>query len=323
MSGTKPAPSNVLMPTDRPLLTAGALVWRLRGRKIEVALIHRPRYDDWSWPKGKIDPGEQAPATAVREVAEETGLEVRLGPPLPRSLYAMPRGDLKEVRYWAASVTGGDGALLHEVDEVAWLTPGAARRRLTHPRDVLQVQALTDAHERKALATWPLLVVRHGHSVARSQWQLDDWLRPLDDDGSRQAEWLVPLLGSYGVERIISSPSTRCLETMEPYVRHRRVRIDSKKGLSEERYAEEPDKVIKHTDRALQRGIPTALCTHRPLVPAMLQHLEKRADSVAVKALEKVGASPLDKGEVLVCHMSGVGEDARVVAVERHQPGVG
>jgi 8-oxo-(d)GTP phosphatase len=304
---------------DRPLTAAGAVLWRRRRRKIEVALIHRPRYDDWSWPKGKLDRGEGAAVAAVREVAEETGHTARLGIPLPRSLYALPRGELKEVRYWAATITGGDGVLQHEVDEVAWLTPGAARRRLTHPRDALQLQAVLDADGQGTLDTRPLLIVRHAASVARAGWELDDWLRPLNPDGLDRAAALIPLLAAYEIDEVVSSPSTRCLETVEPYVRARQARVVAKKGLSEERYAEQPEKVAKHTARALESGVPTALCTHRPLLPDLLGYLAGRATPLAAKALKDARRDELGKGEVVICQVAGTGESARIVSVERNR----
>ena len=116
---------------------AGALVWRRRRSRIEVALVHRSRYDDWSWPKGKLDPGETFAQAAAREVLEETGLQVRLGIPLPELVYGLDNGATKLVRYWAAQVVGGSGVLEHEVDEVRWLDVETARRTLTYARDRL------------------------------------------------------------------------------------------------------------------------------------------------------------------------------------------
>ena len=89
----------------RDVRAAGAVVTRKGG---DVLLVHRPRYDDWSFPKGKLDPGEHAVTAAVREVAEETGLDVRLGPPLPGQRYRLANGRTKAVSYWTARVVGDD-----------------------------------------------------------------------------------------------------------------------------------------------------------------------------------------------------------------------
>lgn len=125
---------------------AGGAVWR-RGPDggLEVLLVHRPRYDDWSIPKGKCDPGEPDEACARREVAEETGLSCSVGPELPSQRYVDHRGRDKVVRYWAMSVVAGDGRLDHEVDEVVWLPLAAAGRRLSYARDAAVLDALPDA----------------------------------------------------------------------------------------------------------------------------------------------------------------------------------
>ena len=125
---------------------AGGAVWRHDADGgIEVLLVHRPRYDDWSLPKGKCDDGEADEDCARREVAEETGFSCSLGPRLPSQRYVDHRGRDKVVRYWAMSIVAGEGRLDHEVDEVAWLPLPAAARRLTYQRDVGVLDALPGA----------------------------------------------------------------------------------------------------------------------------------------------------------------------------------
>ncbi len=208
------------MPSAIP--AAGTIPWRLRDGRLEVALVHRPRYGDWSWPKGKVDPGEEWPVAAVRETREETGLTAHLGIPLPDATYTvMSRTgtpDEKRVRYWAATVTGSAARLAHEVDEVAWLGVDEAHHRLDYARDREQLLAVTQSHEHGVLGTWPLIVVRHAKAVARADYEgADDQRRPLDERGRARARALIPVLAAYGIRRLVSSPSVRCADTLAPY----------------------------------------------------------------------------------------------------------
>ncbi|MFG2312821.1 NUDIX hydrolase [Streptomyces sp. NPDC048566] len=131
---------------DDPILAAGCVLWRRSpaGSGLEICLVHRPKYDDWSHPKGKLKRGEAPLAGALREVAEETGHGAVPGAVLPTLRYEVA-GRPKEVRYWAAEAAGGAFTPNGEVDRVLWLSPGAARDRLTQPRDRDLVDALLDA----------------------------------------------------------------------------------------------------------------------------------------------------------------------------------
>lgn len=311
------------------VLAAGTLPWRRRRGRLQVALVHRPRYDDWSWAKGKLDRGETFPVAGVRETLEETGLRVRLGHPLPTTTYTVASGSgraVKEVRYWAAEVTGGDGGLVHEIDEVAWLEADEALERLTYAHDRAQVDALVAADATGTLTTWPLAILRHAKARPRSSWDDDDWLRPLDDQGRAQAADLVPLLAGYGIERLVSSPSTRASDTLAPYATATGGRLRLKPGLSEEGYAQDPSRAGHHLDRLLERGVPACLCSHGPVLPDLVNRLLARVDPrlapglVARSVIEDVASSGLAKGEVLVAHIVGTGDGARVVAAERHHP---
>lgn len=307
---------------------AGALPWRVVDGELQVALVHRPAYDDWAWAKGKVDPGEDWAATAVREVHEETGLIVRLGRPLPTSTYHVvdKRGAVatKKVHYWAAEVTGGTGELVNEIDEVAWLDVPSAMSRLDYRRDRDQLGAVARFAEAGTLATWPLVLVRHAHALPRGKWSGQDPQRPLDDKGVRRAKEVVPLLGAFGVVRVVSSPSARCVDTVAPYATKRGIRLRTKSGLSEEGYAAAPDKAARQVVRALAKGRPVALCSHGPVLPALLEQLLERvaaqADPATGATLATARDADLDKGELLVAHIAGVGDDARVVAVERFTP---
>ena len=166
-------------------------------------MVHRPKYDDWSWAKGKLDPGEEYPVAASRETAEETGLDVHLGMPLPPASYTvLDRTGVpatKQVRYWAAEVVGGEGRLVNEIDEVAWLDVLTAHDKLDYARDRDQLRAVVRADAAGRLTTWPLAVVRHAKARPRGSWTRPDPERPLDERGEVQAQSMVPLLAAYGV----------------------------------------------------------------------------------------------------------------------------
>lgn len=314
------------MPTTIP--AAGTLPWRVRDHDLEVALVHRPRYDDWSWAKGKLDPGEEWAPAAVRETHEETGLQVRLGVPLPEARYTLldkdGRPGDKVVRYWAATVTGGDGRLVNEIDDVAWLDPRTAHDRLDYARDREQLRALVRHHQAGMLDTWPLVLVRHARAVARGAWSgSDDTQRPLDRVGTARARALVDVLGAYAPERVVSSPSVRCLDTVEPFATLGRMRVRERNGLSEEGFAEDPSRAVRRLQKIVAAGRSTVVCSHGPVLPALLEVLHGLAgdaEAGSVALLEEAAREKLVKGEALVCHVAGAGPSARVVAVERHLP---
>jgi 8-oxo-dGTP diphosphatase len=306
---------------------AGTLPWRRRGGRLEVALVHRPKYDDWSWAKGKLDPGEQPSVAAVRETHEETGLVVRLGVPLPSAEYPLldSRGApaLKQVHYWAARVTGGTGELVNEIDEVIWADVRTANDLLHYARDREQLLALVRAEREDHLASWPLALVRHTKAKPRSAWHGDDRERPLDEVGHQQAQSVAAVLGAYGVERVVSSPSTRCVQTIEPYAAGLAGPVKLRESLSEEGFEAAPEGAARVLGKLLKRGRPAAMCSHGPVLPSLIDSLATRVRedepgaAVLVEELFAAADSGMRKGEVLVCHLRGKRELARVVAVER------
>ena len=320
-----PAEAQALAPADAQAVirAAGALPWRRRSAQLEVAMVHRPRYDDWSWAKGKLDPAEEWPVAAVREVFEETGLHVRLGRPLPSSEFPVKdsAGQLasKQARYWAAEVVGGDGTLVNEIDEVVWLDVEAASARLSYARDRDQLRALLRADHAWTLATWPLVIIRHAKALHRSRWPEADTLRPLGARGRERAEALVPLLAAYGVTRVLTSPSVRCLDTVLPYAVSAGLGIRLRAGLSEEGFVERPSRAPHHLTQLLERGDPAALCSHGPVLPVLLEALAGITDFSESPAKLKLSAAAergLSKGGALVAHLVGTGTRARVVDVE-------
>jgi 8-oxo-dGTP diphosphatase len=281
----------------RDVLAAGVVVFR-PGRR--VLLVHRPRYDDWSFPKGKLDPGEHLTACAVREVAEETGLRVRLGPPLSPQRYRNGNDRMKTVSYWTGRVVGDDdvsGYLVNdEIDDVAWVPLDEAVERLTYPHDR---DTLAEA-VRLRRRTHALVVLRHGAARSRSAWRGDDRLRPLLVAGRHQAQQLVPLLSAYDVTRVVSSSSTRCVQTLQPYVDTTGWKLEPEDGLSEEGATAES--VLGIVDALVHAEEGAVLCGHRPVLPSVFDAL----------GIDDPGLEP---GGLLVVHL----RKGKVVATEAHR----
>ncbi len=276
------------------VVAAGAVVVRRRNGG-EVLLVHRPRYDDWAWPKGKQDPGEHVTATAVREVLEETGFEVRLGRPLSRQMYVVSGGRAKTVHYWIARTMSGKSLAgftpNREIDEIRWVGFDKASRMLTYADDV----QLLEQARRHLQRTQTLVVLRHGRARRRSEWTGADPARPLTDVGKAQARSIGPVLAAYGVTQVVTSDWRRCVDTVQPYADDMVLPVETVPDLNEERALPLP--VL---DRLLADRESAVLCTHRPVLPAVLARLG-------------VEEEPLAPGEMVVCHH----RQRRVVATER------
>ncbi|OMC03325.1 NUDIX hydrolase [Mycobacterium sp. NS-7484] len=235
------------------------------GGDIEVALVHRPRYDDWSFPKGKLDPGEIEPVTAVREVNEETGHHAVLGRRLGSISYDVPEGK-KRVWYWAARATAGEFTPNDEVDKLVWLPIDAAATELHYE------------HDRKVLrrfAKYPpdtktVIVVRHGSAGRRSRFKGDDRKRPLDKKGRAQAESLVGQLLAFGATTLYAADRLRCHQTITPLAQELGVDIHNEPALSEEGYAHDHKAARSRLlDIAARAGTPV-ICSQGKVIPGLI-----------------------------------------------------
>lgn len=303
------------------VLAAGAVCWRVGPSGLEVLLVHRPRYNDWSWPKGKVDAGETLPEAAVREVAEETGYDIVLGLPMPHARYTVGRSLTKHVSYWAAEVTSRKPPRPDdpkEIDEAAWYSVAAARNRLTRFSDREQLDKLEHAHRTDALRAWPLIIVRHGKAFPRSKWHETEHVRPLLALGTRQAMALTGLLGAWDVRKIASSPWKRCVATVKPFSAATGISVKKISALSEQANADDPDRTVKALEKILGRGKPTAVCTHRPVLPTVLGTLAAHSpDGLAQRLPDK---DPyMNPGEILVAYVRP-GPVPRIVEFERYRP---
>jgi 8-oxo-(d)GTP phosphatase len=256
-----------VVPLNKAVLAAGAVLWRLNGDSAtpEIAIIHRPRYDDWSLPKGKVDPGETEPVTAVREVHEETGYSSHLGRRLVAVSYPVEQG-IKKVRYWAASTIDGEFIPNDEVDELKWLPVAEAMKELKYPHDRKVLRRFT----KHQADTQTVLIVRHGTAGSKSRYKGDDRKRPLDKHGRAQAESLVGVLLAFGANTVYAADRVRCHQTVEPLAEELGTTIHSEPLLTEEEYPENR-KAARHRvlEIASSGGTPV-ICTQGKVIPDLI-----------------------------------------------------
>ena len=317
---------------DKPpkIPAAGAVLWRHGGQGPEVALVHRPRYDDWSFPKGKSQPGEHVLITAVREVTEETGIAIILGRRL-RTVRYLSDGRPKQVDYWAARPAahaagepdepGGPADPVpfvpnEEVDQLAWLPLTEAGDRLTyaHDTEVLSEFAAAPA------ATTAVIMVRHASARNKKAWQNaghpDDLTRPLTPLGQAQAKLLSQILSCFGPARVISSTAERCLATVEPYAKLTGGVVEPTPAFAPppgSPESGEPPLDATAPARELMTGLittgePVVTCAHRETLPAMM-----RAACEVLGAPVPAGPA-LHKGAFWALHAAG----GRLISAEQH-----
>jgi 8-oxo-dGTP diphosphatase len=249
------------------VLAAGGVLWRPGHREssAEVAVIHRPRYDDWSLPKGKVDPGETEPVTAVREVFEETGHHVQLGRRIASVSYSIEQRT-KKVQYWSARSLDGSFAPNNEVDDLIWLSAAAAIKKVSYPYD------------RKVLRRWAkqppdtksVLIVRHGTAGSKSRFSGDDKIRPLDKKGRAQAEALVAQLMTFGPTDVYSADRLRCHQTVEPLAEELGVTIHNEPALTEEAYADNPKRARRRVLQIAESHRTPVICTQGKVIPDLI-----------------------------------------------------
>lgn len=203
--------------SGKTVLAAGAVLYRFTKKgDVEVAVVHRPRYDDWSLPKGKLDRGEALPVTAKREILEETGHECILGQSLGESNFRLKNGAFKRVWYWAAREIGGEFVPSDECDRMDWLSVSDAFDRVSYELDQNVIATFRSSVEPHAATLRQLILIRHARAGDRSEWKGDDARRPLDKKGLLQAEYLAPQLRAFGVTSVVSAEPDRCIQTVAP-----------------------------------------------------------------------------------------------------------
>lgn len=261
--------------TERAIRAAGGVLWRVGPddpATVQVAVIHRPRYDDWSLPKGKLASGESEPDCAVREVLEETGHHARLGRSLGETRYLKESDGStrpKVVRWWAMEATGGTFSPTREVDRLEWLAPGDAEALLTRDTD----RQLLERFVRGPIPARTVLLVRHASAGSRSRWTGDDRLRPLDECGMAQAEELVRPLSHFDPTHIISADFVRCVQTVQPLGMAMVLPIAREPLLSELGYPGREEAAVNLLRSAGGEHAVVVACSQGDVIPDLLARL--------------------------------------------------
>ncbi|MEE2034447.1 NUDIX hydrolase [Rhodococcus chondri] len=263
------------------IFAAGAVLWRFDpadSSAVEIAVVHRPRYDDWTFAKGKLDPGETPVVAAVRELEEETGFRAALGRHLGKVTYpVVGHRKLKRVDYWSARILSGAFEPNDEVDELRWVPPDVAFEQLSYPMD----RSVLRRFRALPADTTTAIIVRHAKAGSRKKHRGDDHERELDASGRAQAAALVPQLSAFDADSVVSADRVRCIQTVRPYAERLGVDISVEPALSEEEYTADPQLGRKRTLDVVARGGTPVICSQGKVIPDLLGWWAER-DGVAL-----------------------------------------
>jgi 8-oxo-(d)GTP phosphatase len=256
------------------IIAAGAVVWRKNSKGVtEIAVIHRPKYDDYSLPKGKTEPGESLISTAYREVFEETNLITQFGPFLGSVEYFSPSG-LKQVSYWAAKSIGEENIFIpnDEVDRLDWIVISKAVDKLTSETD----KEILGRFVNTFYDTQPLILLRHAKALARSEWPGDDDDRPLDALGQLQASKLTSIYQIFNLKEIHTSDAIRCYDTVTPLAKSLGIQLEVTGKLSESAFKKDKERAFDYLKEVIKSNKSALLCSHNPVLPKLLAKVSKK-----------------------------------------------
>lgn len=305
------------------VLAAGAVCWRVVGGKVRILLVHRGQRADVSLPKGKVDPGEMLPQTAVREIAEETGLSVGLGAPLGQVRYKLPSGRDKVVYYWSAEVDAHaiETARFRPNEEISaleWVSISKARNRLTYPHDVDIVDTFAQRWRSGRARTFAIIVVRHGKAVPQEAWDGPDSTRPLLLRGTAQAASIAPGIAAYRPEKILTSNAVRCIATVAPLAELTELKAKQVAGISQDAFENDAATIGELLEKRMKSKTTVVLCSHGPVIPEIIREIAGLTGSPMTSDFASMGA--LSTGEFSVLHVSTDHPKSGVVALETHTP---
>jgi 8-oxo-(d)GTP phosphatase len=309
-------------PTTAPVLAAGAVCWRRRASSVEVLIVSRPHRGDVGLPKGKVEPDESVPQTAVREVLEETGYQIALGVPLGSTTYVLPNGRDKTVFYWAAEVSKAElerGTFVpnDEVNAVEWVPLAKVAKRLSYERDVELLQRFAELAVTGELASFALIALRHAKAAFDSPSGADADRR-LTPRGHVQARAVAPALAAWGPTRIVSSTAARCLATVAPLAKATGIEVKKAPAISQDGWEtsrHDPHGLREIVDRRVSKGRTTVLCSHAPVLPEILEQIAEATGSPNGGRMTRAGI--LGTAEFSVVHLAAKAPH-RILAIETH-----
>lgn len=338
---------------------AGGILYRIaddgRGnapvtlKRIEVCIVHRPKYDDWSWPKGKLELNESHRHAAVREIGEETGMSVELGAFLGEVEYPLGEegrktrhgkthaGDIKHILYWMARpieaadaehLTDAFGPVhradVGEIDAIIWVSVSKARKLLTHSTDRDVLALFVDRVQEGAATARPVLIVRHAKAESRKTWKGTDENRPITPRGAAASYALNRELACYNPTRLSTSPWIRCQETIHVLSWQTNRPMHHLDPLTEDAFAADPDAAWRcfadEIQRTLDEGRTTAICMHRPVIGGVFEHLR---DLCASKSLAKrlIAKSPyMQTGTAVALFVADSPKGPRIIDIQKVAP---
>jgi 8-oxo-dGTP diphosphatase len=237
-----------------------------KNGKPRYLIIHRPRYDDWSLPKGKLDKNETFLDAALRETREETGFKATKPVLVGTVAYITKVGNPKVVRWWLAGTGGGAFKANSEVDTVEWMSYKKARKRLTYRNDRAVLDRAHDMVKNRSAGT--IFLVRHALAGTRNPADPNDWRRPLDKQGKKQRTGIEEVLMAHPVTRFGSSNFTRCFDTIEPLAKRLGIPIEPEAALIE---GSHPERLVGFIDELRQEA--AVLCSHGDVISNLIGHL--------------------------------------------------
>jgi phosphohistidine phosphatase SixA/predicted NUDIX family NTP pyrophosphohydrolase len=288
--------------------------------------VHRTQHKDVSLPKGKLDPGETLPETAVREIFEETGLNIALGAPLGQSSYPLAGGREKRVFYWAAevddtTVSSSTFTPNNEINSLEWVSVSRARKKVSYDHDREILDTFAERVAAGTARTFSIIVLRHAKTVPGDTWDGPDSTRPLLRRGADQARSIAHGLAAYKPQRIYTSTAARCIATIAPVARITAVRVKQTETLSQDLHELGDAPVQRFAQKRVARQESVILCTHGPVLPDLIDEVAHLTSTPITSQLRR--AAMLSPGSFTVLHLAIDNPTAGIVQVETHSPSAG